>query len=305
MSSFGLILIGVAFMMIGAGLYLIDKSMRDAATAQTLGRLEDAMRVKKKFELADNDPLKKKYLPRFFTDTLISAGLKTDNRTLVLLAAGLILPAVILSLLQGVLALFGALMLEALLLVGWLLMRQRARRKRIIEQLPGFIDAVSRISAVGYSLNIAFNSAVDMAEQPLKASLSVTLDMQQAGLELDQSMSRIAAIYGLTEFRLMSSIIALAMNYGGKSDILLSRLGQYLRDRDQHYKEMLAMSSEARMSAVILAGLTPFVVGVMLVISPGYLISMWNDESGATMLIAATSLQLLGMYLMMRMVKNF
>ncbi len=305
MSSFGFILIGVAFMMVGAGLYLIDKGMRDAATQQTLGRLEEAMRVKKKFELSDNDPLKKKYIPRFFTDTLISAGLKTDNRTLFLLAAGLVLPALVLSLVQGILALFGALMLESLLFVGWLLTRQRARRKRIIEQLPGFIDAVSRISAVGYSLNIAFNSAVEMAEQPLKASLSVTLDMQQAGLELDQSMARIAAIYGLTEFRLMASIISLAMNYGGKSDILLSRLGQYLRDRDQHYKEMLAMSSEARMSAVILAGLTPFVVGVMLVISPGYLISMWNDESGATMLIAATSLQLLGMYLMMRMVKSF
>ena len=118
-------------------------------------------------------------------------------------------------------------------------------------------------------------------------------------------MARLGQVYNLTEFRLMSSIISLAMTYGGKSDILLGRLGQYLRDRDQHYKEMLAMSSEARMSAVILAGLTPFVVGIMLLTSPDYLLSMWQDPGGAGFLIAAASLQSLGMYLMYRMVRNF
>lgn len=305
MSTFGLILLGIGLVLMAAAVAIIDRGMRQAASETAMDRLDHAIRQKKKVVLEEDDPLKKKFLPRWFTDTLMSAGINPQERTLSIMAAAVILPALLVAATQGLLGLLGTLMIEVMVVTLLLLSRQRARKKKIIEQLPSFIDGVSRISGVGYSLNIAYNQGVEMAEQPLKETLAVTIDMQQAGLELDAAMARLAEVYKLTEFRLMSSIISLAMNYGGKSDILLGRLGQYLRDRDQHYKEMLAMSSEARMSAVILAGLTPFVVGLMLVVNPEYLLTMWRDASGAGFLMAAGSLQLLGMYLMYRMVKNF
>jgi tight adherence protein B len=305
MSTLGWTLLGMGFVLMALALLVIDKGLRQAASERAMDRLDHAIRHKKKVTLEEADPLKKKFLPRWLTDTLLSAGIEPSERNIALMAGGLLLPAIVVSAAQGLMGLLGTLMIEVMLLTLWLLSQQRARKKKIIEQLPVFIDAVSRISGVGYSLNIAYNQAVEMAEQPLKNTLAVTVDMQQAGLELDEAMARLAMIYKLTEFRLMSSIIALAMNYGGKSDILLGRLGQYLRDRDQHYKEMLAMSSEARMSAVILAGLTPFVVGLMLVVNPEYLLTMWRDASGAGFLMAAGSLQVVGMYLMYRMVRNF
>lgn len=305
MSGIGLILLGIGLVLMAGAVLIMDRGMKQAASDKAMDRLDHAIRHKKKVLLEEDDPLKKKFLPRWFTDTLMSAGITPDERTLALMAAAVFVPALLVAFTQGFLGLLGTVMIEVLGGTLLILSRQRARKKKIIEQLPVFIDGVSRISGVGYSLNVAYNQGIEMAEQPLKDTLAVTLDMQQAGLELDESMARLGEIYNLTEFRLMSSIIALAMNYGGKSDILLGRLGQYLRDRDQHYKEMLAMSSEARMSAVILAGLTPFVVGLMLVVNPEYLLTMWRDASGASFLISAGGLQLLGMYLMYRMVKNF
>lgn len=305
MSTVGVALLGVGLVMVALALLIIDKGLRQAASETAMDRLDHAIRHKKKVVLDDADPLKKKFMPRWLTDALLSAGVNPTERNVAMLGAALTVPALILGLIQGVLSLIGTLIISSLLTALWVMSRQRARKKKIIEQLPTFIDAVSRIAAVGYSLNIAYNQAVEMAEQPLKDSLAVTLDMQQAGLELDAAMARMAMIYNLTEFRLMSNIIGLAMNYGGKSDILLGRLGQYLRDRDQHYKEMLAMSSEARMSALIMAGLMPFVVGMMLIVKPDYLLTMVNDPSGINLLIAAGCLQTLGMYLMYRMVRNF
>lgn len=305
MSGVGLTLLGIGLLLMAAAVWIIDRGLRQASSEKALDRLDFAMRHRKKALQEEDDPLKKKFLPRWFTDTLLSAGISPDERTLGVLTAAFFAPALLVGLSQGVSGLIGALLIEVLLAILLLLSRQRARKKKIIEQLPVFIDGVSRISGVGYSLTVAYNQGVEMAEQPLKDTLRVTLDMQQAGLELDEAMARLGQVYDLTEFRLMSSIIALAMNYGGKSDILLSRLGQYLRDRDQHYKEMLAMSSEARMSAVILSGLTPFVSGLILMVNPDYLMTMWRDATGSTFLLAAGALQLLGMYLMYRMVRNF
>ncbi|HEX4842704.1 MAG TPA: type II secretion system F family protein [Limnobacter sp.] len=300
--TFGLIAAALVF--ISLAILLLGKGSEEESRRLAESRLDVALSHSRDPLALEKDPLKKKYVPQWITDGLISAGLTVDRALGIRIALILLVPMLAGLVFRGVASSVGALVLAVLGVTAFVLYKQRKRRLQMLSQLPNFLDGVVRVSAVGYSLTVSFNTALENAEHPLKEALGLAVQMQYAGLELDQAMHRLARVYGLTEFKLIASVVALALNYGGKSDILLGRLAQYLRDREQHHQEMLAMSSEARMSAVFMCCLTPALAGIILTLNPAYLGTMWNDDTGRTLLVVAAVLQVFGAAIIYRMVKS-
>ena len=64
------------------------------------------------------------------------------------------------------------------------------------------------------------------------------------------------------------------------------------------------MTGETRVTAFVLAGMPIAMVGYFMLINPGYLLTMWNDDSGRYMLLAALSMQVLGCLTMWRMLRS-
>ncbi|MCQ8894931.1 type II secretion system F family protein [Limnobacter humi] len=300
--TFGLV--AVALIFVSLALLLLGKGAEQESRERAEIRLERALSHSLNPMALHKDPLKKKYIPQFITDNLISAGLIPDKALAFKTLALLLVPTLLAVGLRGPASATGVLVLLLLGVVVYVLYRQRKRRLLMLSQLPAFLDGVVRVSAVGYSLTVSFNTALENADQPLKDALGMAVQMQFAGLELDEAMQRLARVYGLSEFKLIASVVGLALNYGGKSDILLSRLAQYLRDREQHHKELMAMSSEARTSAIFMCCLTPALAGLILTLNPGYIGTMWNDGTGRLLLLAAGGLQAFGAAVIYRMVKS-
>ena len=300
--TFGLIAVALVF--ISLAILLLGKSSAQQVKNVAENRLERALSHSMDPLRLEQDPLKKKYIPRWVTDNFISAGMDVNRELGIRVGAYFAIPTLLVMGLRGAASAGGILILLLLGLVMYLLYRQRKRRLLMLSQLPGFLDSVVRVSAVGYSLTVSFNTALENAQSPLKDALGMAVQMQYAGLELDQAMHRLARVYGLAEFKLIASVVALALNYGGKSDILLGRLAQYLRDREQHHKELMAMSSEARSSAVFMCALTPALAGVILMLNPNYIGTMWTDDTGRMLLLAAGGLQAFGVALIYKMVRS-
>jgi tight adherence protein B len=300
--TFGLIAAALVF--ISLALLLLGRGAEEQKRKLAESRLDIALSKSRDPLALEKDPLRKKYIPQWITDNLISAGLNIGRALGIRIALILLVPFMVAFAFRGLASGSGALILALLGIGAYVLYRQRKRRLQMLNQLPNFLDGVVRVSAVGYSLTVSFNTALENAEYPLKEALGLAVQMQYAGLELDQAMHRLARVYGLTEFKLIASVVALALNYGGKSDILLGRLGQYLRDREQHHQEMLAMSSEARMSAVFMCCLTPALAGLIMTLNPSYLGTMWNDGTGRILLFVAAGLQVFGAAIIYRMVKS-
>ncbi len=305
MTSTTLILLAISCVLCSGAIWMLGRSNTQAKEMQVADRLERVMSSSSVLTPEGKDPLKRDYIPQWLTDTLIASGIDVNRRNLALVMGLVVVPALLALIIRGPLEAAGVTILTCMVEFLVFMQRQKKRKEKLLEQLPGFLDSVTRVSAVGYSLTVSFNSAVDIAENPLKDSLIVAVNMQRAGLELDEALLRLAAVYNMTEFKLLASVVRLALTYGGKSDILLGRLGQYLRDREQHRKEMLALSSEARTSAIVMMALSPFVIGIILTFNPEYLLSMWYDATGRIFIYIALGFQMVGGYLMHRMVKNF
>ncbi|MDX1669853.1 MAG: type II secretion system F family protein [Limnobacter sp.] len=300
--NFGLIAIALIF--ISVALLIIGRSESAERKKRTENRLEAAMTKSADPLRVEKDPLKKKFVPQWVTDNFISAGIEMNQQVMVRVAGVLLGPALLLWVAKGPANAAGALMLSILGLIVFIIRRQRKRRKKMLEQLPSFLDSVVRVSAVGYSVTVSFNTALEQAESPLKDSLGVAVQMQFAGLELDEAMQRLARIFSMEEFKLIASVVSLALTYGGKSDILLGRLAQYLRDREQFQQEMMSMSSEARTSAIFMCLLTPMLVALIMMFRPEYIGSMWDDPTGRQWLFIGAGLQTAGAFWIYRIVKG-
>lgn len=199
-----------------------------------------------------------------------------------------------------------ALGLLAMLLIGgafmvWL--RVQAMRRQIIRQLPGFLDVIVRLIVMGNSTQAAFQTAVSGAKHPLRLHMDNAMGLVSAGVDIDQALLQVARKVRIEELFLLASILGLGVRYGGRADLLLERVANFMRDHEEAEQELVAMSSETRLSAWIL-GLLPIVVGGSIITTNGhYFARMWTDPTGQLMVVAALVLQAVGGVLLYRLAR--
>lgn len=186
-------------------------------------------------------------------------------------------------------------------LVLWL--RLQKRRRRLVAQLPGFIDAMVRLISVGNATQAAFQLCAASTATPLRDVMEDAAGLMRAGVDLDAALHQSARATGIEEMSLLAAIMGVGVRYGGRTDLLLERVATFMRDRELAGQELVAMSAETRLSAWIL-GLMPLVVAGMIVMTNGsYFMRMWHDPTGQTMIFGAAALQLAGAFLLYRLAR--
>lgn len=181
--------------------------------------------------------------------------------------------------------------------------RKQKMRALLVAQLPVFIDSIVRLITIGNAIQAAFQLAIPTTKAPLRDCMEKASALVRAGVDLDQALAQMAARVSIEEMHLLASILGLGVRYGGRADVLLERVAHFMRDREQAQHELVAMSSETRLSAWIL-GLLPIGVGAAIVlINPAYFALMWQDESGRTLLFGALALQATGVFLLYRLAR--
>ncbi len=226
-----------------------------------------------------------------------------EPRTVVLGFVAIVVLTALAGLFGGWIAALSALTLLALLAVFAIWLRLQKSRRKLVSQLPGYIDAMVRLITIGNSTQAAFQLAIATTEAPLRGHLERSASLVRAGMDLDRALHQTASSVRVEEMFLLASILGLGVRYGGRSDLLLERVGNFMRDREQAEHELLAMSSETRLSAWIL-GLLPVSVGAFFILTnPSYFLGMWNDGTGRMMVLSAAGFQLFGAALLYRLAK--
>jgi tight adherence protein B len=201
----------------------------------------------------------------------------------------------------GLLAL---LLLPPLLLRLYVDWRYQRRLKRMIELLPALLDHSVRSLKSGRTLADAVLGAIDAAEEPLKDALGRVKRQVHMGISLPDATSDFAELYDKDELRLFALGLKVNHRYGGNASELLENLIKIIREREQAARQLSAMTGETRVTAVVLALLPVAVAGYFLVSNPKYLMTMWDDSSGQSMLLGALALQVFGCLALWRMLRS-
>ena len=236
---------------------------------------------------------------------LMRANLTPVPRTLWLMA----LPPVALMLVAATRT--GSLLIGLLaLLLGtaavglWWLRRVNRIQNTMIAQLPDFLEHMVRIAAVGNSLPMAFQSAAGHTQPPLRPVLENAQLYTRAGMDLDRALHQAAQAYQVKPLEMLAVVMGTSMRIGGRSDQILQRMADFMRDLEQAQREFSATTSETRMSAWVL-GLLPVACGLMMaILDPGFFTPMFVEPLGRKILMVALVLELIGVTLLWRLARS-
>jgi len=226
-----------------------------------------------------------------------------QTRTAVLAVVAIAVLSLLAGVFLGWIAAGGVLLVLVLASCFALWLRVQKFRRQLISQLPAYIDSMVRLITIGNSTQAAFQLAIANCQAPLRGYLERAASLVRAGVDLDRALHQTAASVRIEEMFLLASILGLGVRYGGRADLLLERVANFMRDREQAEHELIALSSETRLSAWIL-GLLPVGVGTFIILSsPAYFLGMWNDGMGRMLIFSALGLQLLGAVLLYRLAR--
>jgi len=186
----------------------------------------------------------------------------------------------------------------------WLRSRIEQHRRKLLRQLPDFLDGMVRLTSIGNSLPMAFQSTAATMQPPLRTVLDRTLRSMRAGHDLDRALQLASRPYHLHEFELLHVVLGTGMRIGGRADQILQRMSDFMRDLAQARQELQATTSETRLSAWVL-GLLPVAVAVgMTMFNPTFFKPMFTEPLGHRLLLIALALELTGGFVLYRMTKS-
>ena len=178
------------------------------------------------------------------------------------------------------------------------------RRAKMLEQLPSFINQVTRRLSAGVSVENAFADSVETLERPLGTVMRRVVRRVHYGYDLHQAFEREARVNQLNEFDVLATALRINEQYGGSIRSILDDIVDILRMQDSGKRELSAMTGETRFTAFVLAVLPVGIAGYTFFNDPKMLTDMWNSSGGQQTLIAAIVMQLLGVTVLWRMVKS-
>jgi tight adherence protein B len=186
----------------------------------------------------------------------------------------------------------------------WLYVRhQRTKRLGEIEaQLPDALDFLARSMRAGHAFSISLEMLGQESPDPLGQEFRVLFNEQNLGAPLDVAMANFSDRIPLLDIRMFVSCVLLQRQTGGNLSEILIRLAYVIRERFKLKGQVKAASAHGRMTATILSILPLVMLVALPFVAPGYLQGMANDPDGKWMIAGAIAAQLVGYYIMRRIV---
>ncbi len=194
-----------------------------------------------------------------------------------------------------------------LAVASFYLFLQRARRRRIAafsEQLPDALDVIVRGLRAGHPFRVALALVAREMPDPVGSEFGIVADEIMFGLEQSVVVDNLAPRVGHSDLSFFSTAVNIQHQTGGNLAQILSRLSRMLRSRLKLRLKIRALSSEGRLSAIVLS-LTPFILFVIItLLSPDYFFAIKDHPITVPAMIVGALMLVVGNVVMYRMV-NF
>ena len=186
----------------------------------------------------------------------------------------------------------------------WYIHHKKAKRMANFEkQFPEALDFIARSVRAGHALSISMEMLANESEAPLGPEFRRLSNELNLGTPFDAGMRGLAERVPLIDVRFFVSAVLLQRETGGNLTEILANLARLIRDRFRLKGHVNAVSSQGRITALVLM-VIPIVVAVaMTVVAPDYLPSMARDPVGRYLRAGAIFGQL-GAYFVMKQIVN-
>lgn len=257
---------------------------RGTSRVETMNRLR-----RQDFQLAAQMPHALQAPARKFERLLVAAGVTVPTSQVLLLLA--VFPAALLALIivvmfalgvpigAGRLVLLGTFALVIGLAIPLLVLQGKAqrRRRKMQEQFPVALDVFVRGLRAGHPVAAALDLLTVEMPDPIGSQFGLVVDEVTYGADLRDALFAMAERWDLDDMRMFVVSLSVQSETGGNLAEILENLSKVIRDRHAMLMKVRALSSEGRMTAVMLTLLPILAFGALFMLNPGFYLDVADD----------------------------
>jgi tight adherence protein B len=175
--------------------------------------------------------------------------------------------------------------------------RRRQRQAKINGQLEEMLTLVSNSLKSGYGLMQSFEYASRQLAPPLADEIKRMIQEANLGAGAEAAIEALAERIASPDMEMVVTAIAIQRSVGGNLAQTLDNVAYTMRERDRIRGEIRTLTSQQRMTGVIIGGLPIFVGGIMFAINPDYMLPLFTHSVGKILLLMAVGMEALGIVL--------
>jgi tight adherence protein B len=232
------------------------------------------------------------------------ADIKLSAANFYLLSAG---AAFVVYLLVWALARMHVLALGAALFAAFIpLFFVRHKRSQRIwkfeEQFPEAIDLISRALRAGHAFTTSLAMVADEIPDPVGTEFRLLYDRQNYGMPMEEALRDFADRVPLLDARFFVTAVLMQRETGGNLAEVLDNLAAVIRERFKVKRQVRVLTAHGRITGWILAGFPPALALALFIITPDHLQMLIEDPLGVRMIVGAITLQIIGTFLIRKLV---
>ena len=175
-------------------------------------------------------------------------------------------------------------------------------RKKMEEQFPVAVDVFVRGLRAGHPIAAALELLTVEMPDPIGSQFGIVVDEITYGAELRDTLQAMADRWGLDDMRMFVVSLSVQSETGGNLAEILENLSRVIRERQSMMLKVRALSSEGRMTAVMLTALPILAFAGLFIANPGFYLDVSDDPAFVPGFLGLIILYLVGFFTIRRMV---
>ncbi len=195
--------------------------------------------------------------------------------------------------------------------VGWVVLSRaffnwcrRRRADALFQQFPDALAMIVRAVRVGIPVTDSIRAVGRELDPPTGPEFARLSEELAIGMTLDDALRAMAGRNKLQEYRFFATALSLQSQTGGGLSETLEGLADVIRKRVGVRQKGEALSSEAKMSSIVLGALPPFAAVALWVLNSEYITVLFTEPLGQKILAGAVVMLGLGIMSMKTMIRK-
>lgn len=186
----------------------------------------------------------------------------------------------------------------------FLSMKAARRQKLFLRDFADALEAMVRLLKSGMPVTESISMVAREFTGPLQDEMQQIYESQKVGIPLAEACEKSAQRMPLPEMHMLATGIAIQAQTGSSLSEALQNLANLIRARHRLKRKIVALSSEAKTSAMIIGALPILVGGMLYLVNPDYTGLLFTDPTGKVMITGAAIWMSIGVFVMKAMI-NF
>ena len=184
----------------------------------------------------------------------------------------------------------------------WLLHRRKRRVKQFLDAMPEAVELIGRGLRAGHSLASGMHLVAEEMEGPIADEFGRIFEEQNLGIPMEVALRGMSERIPTLDVKFFVIAVIIQRSTGGDLAEVLDKIGRLIRQRFELFGHVKALTAEGRLSGVVLLALPPGLLGFLSVSNYGYVSPLFTTPVGTKMLIATAFFQLLGAWMIKKIV---